>query len=110
MNRFFRIIVLFISLLTVLLSYSCSDVDNKNDLSENESKYVLLTGDMDTNQARATTYADIPSGSVDNIRPGSLLTFDCNGLQSFGQWVFKRANPKKKAYLFKYSVNDAGNL
>lgn len=112
MNKFFRINVLFITLLTVLLSYSCSDDDN-DEPKENGSKnsnYILLTGDMGQNQAYATAYANMPSGDVNNIKTGSLV-FDCNGLQSFGNWVFKRASPnKKQATLFRYSVNEAGNL
>jgi hypothetical protein len=80
----------------MLNASACSDEDDPAPEPEpqTETTYALLTGDM--TQAPyvgyLTAYAEMPSGSVDNIKTSSLAAH-ANGMRHYGKWIFKRMNP-----------------
>jgi hypothetical protein len=77
----------------ILSVNACSDRDDPTPEPQTKTSYALLTGDM----AQApyvgylTAYAEMPTGSVDNIKTSSLAAH-ANGMRHGGKWVFKRMN------------------
>ncbi len=105
--------LLFLFVAAIFMS-ACSDNDDTPAVEENSTNYyVLLTGDMTTSPyvGYATTYTEIPSGSIDNVKTGSLA-IQTNGMQSSGKWVFKRSSlaSQSKDDLIRYSIDASGNL
>lgn len=103
---------LFLLVIGIFLS-ACSDDDTPTIEEDSANHYVLLTGDMTTSPyvGYATTYSSIPSGSIDNVKSGSLA-IQTNGMQYFGKWVFKRSSlaSQSKDDIIRYSVDASGNL
>lgn len=105
--------LLLLFLAGIFLS-ACSDNDDTPAIEENSTNYyVLLTGDMTASPyvGYATTYTEIPSGSIDNIKTGSLA-IQTNGMKSASKWVFKRSSlaSQSKDDLIRYSIDASGNL
>lgn len=114
MRKKFKMNALFIMFITGIFLSACSDNDDTPTVQKGITNYyALLTGDMTTPPfvGYATTYTEIPSGSIDNVKSGSLA-IQSNGMQSFGKWVFKRSSlaNQSKDDLIRYSVDASGNL
>lgn len=114
MRKYYKINTLIVLLLFALFLSACSDSnDDPIDEKKSSSYYALLTGDMTTSPyvGYVTTYTEMPSGVIENIKSGSLA-MQSNGMQSFGKWIFKRSSlaSQSKDDLVRYSVNEAGNL
>lgn len=114
MRKNLKINTLLLLFITGICLSACSDNDDTPTVQEDTTNYyALLTGDMTTSPyvGYATTYTEIPSGSIDNVKSGSLA-IQTNGMQSFGKWVFKRSSlaSQSKDDLIRYSVDASGNL
>lgn len=86
--------VLFLLVALGLFFFACSKDTNKAvEPKKSVNYYALLTGDMTTSPfvGYLTAYTEVPSGSIDNVKPGSL-SIQTNGMRGNGRWIFKRSS------------------
>ena len=104
--------VLFLLVVTGLFFFACSEEPNR-DPEKSVNYYALLTGDMTTSPffGYLTTYTEIPSGSIDNAKSGSL-SIQTNGMRGGVRWIFKRTSlaTEGKDDLVRYSVDANGKM
>lgn len=114
MYTFLNLKALFLLVLTGLFFSACSKETNKDiEPEKSVNYYALLTGDMTTSPFAGylTTYTEVPSGSIDNVKSGSL-SIQTNGMREGDRWVFKRTSlaAQGKDDLVRYAVDAAGKM